>query len=530
MAALPLILIVLIVATLLWAGRKLGRYKTYIVGLMLIHGALVLPFRCSFYGMENEDAYVYGASGRYYSLHGLSETTPSLTVAPTVGSLKKPVIDQTYSGHLITFPAFLGTIFQILGYSPTIVQLINALLSTLAILPLSVVAHYCWGSRTTSLTAAAFFSLSPAINVMHGTTFSEPFSSFFVIASILMTIPVLRYRKTGQSFYPWKTIVFWGILLCAVTLIKRDNLILLSIPAFLAVRKKSPTSIRIAAIVLGATIILIHWGLLATPGTISPELEEAQGFPFSFNNFQRLLPTFLMGIFDWKWTALLPYAVFLALMIVVRKRRRFAAMLALLVTGFVLMYCCHYRSYWFSQGEDAHAAGMLRYLTNFFPLLAVLASGCICFLHYRFLHLRRSTLVFGGALTVMLVFTFWMTLRLRSEWAQLEERFQTGGVKQILKHLPDNAIVFTDQGIIYQFLGPADLFTVNLNSFSRDLVQKGYVPEKRPWFFHCQQEMHGALYAKRWPSAVALANQFSKNGLVVARGNNWILYRISPKK
>jgi len=198
-----------------------------------------------FYGLEYEDAYIFNASSRQLNYSANPGPHPFLTSSCSVGSLVDCQINGTYSGHLIGFPAVTSFAHRIFGFNPNSISFINLLASLLSTALVFLISQKLLSNTIFGLASVAVFSSTPVINVFHTSSLSETFSSTAILIFLLLYLEQLDQSERG-GFRDAKLLILATVLaMFFAVLVKRENLLLLSLPLITIVigRYKSNKSI-----------------------------------------------------------------------------------------------------------------------------------------------------------------------------------------------------------------------------------------------------------------------------------------------
>jgi hypothetical protein len=180
--------------------------------------------------LEYEDAYVYNGFSRLLLYNQDFGVEPFLTKGCMVGSLSNCLLLGTYSGHLIGFPSVVFLLFKLFGYHQHAICMVSFVSSLFSIVLVFLISTTLIGDRFFAFMSALVYSLTPIMSVFHASSLSETFSSTFVLLSLLA---YLWNIKMGRGVSILGRVALWGFLFTAqlsAALIKRENLILLSLP------------------------------------------------------------------------------------------------------------------------------------------------------------------------------------------------------------------------------------------------------------------------------------------------------------
>jgi len=337
------------------------------VSIVLKLTLFIMPF----YGLEYEDAFIFTDVGRSININYDFSSQPYQTNVCEVGSLKNCETYATYGGHFIVFPLLIALINKLVGYSTLNVLWLNALLSLLVLfISLKIVKLIIPGNKAAIFFSGLFLATTPFFSIFNTSGLSETFSSIFVVVAVYLYIRTCQNRDEN-----W--LIFLTIPLISFSfLIKRENLILLSLPmidlVILLLQKKRINEVGKPLIVASASALL---GLTTFFILNISRIESEESFAIQSNTFSLryaliLFPTFLKALLSIKYFGLIGIAFLFTPLLLSLTDKRHLRILILFSWLFVFMYSFHYRGYYFVKYKDVSTFDTLRFFTNFFLFFA----------------------------------------------------------------------------------------------------------------------------------------------------------------
>jgi 4-amino-4-deoxy-L-arabinose transferase-like glycosyltransferase len=160
--------------------------------------------------------------------------------------------------HPPTYPYLLGAIYRVFGPHVTAGRAAGALLGTVTVLLLYLVAREVWSERV-ALVAAALASVFPPLVMLNASLLSE---SLFLPLELGLVLAVLAYRRRGQRLR-WAAAI--GIF-CGLAALTREVALLLVVPGAIGAWTVRPLfswrALRAPAVVVLATVLtIVPWTL-----------------------------------------------------------------------------------------------------------------------------------------------------------------------------------------------------------------------------------------------------------------------------
>lgn len=482
-----------------------------------------------FFGLEYEDAYVYNSYARFLLYNPDTAIDPFLTKGCLIGSLRDCQAIGTYSGHLIGLPSIVYLFFKFFGYTPyaaSIINLICALISTILIFHVSRIIV---PQGNAFFYSTFVYALTPIMNLFHTTSLSETCSSTFILLSLLLYLSKTTEQDTSsrlQNVTSWINIALAVFFAC---LIKRENLILLSLP-FLTIllsviEKRRVTKVDVLPLLpffaFSAVIIFFHFGYINLYETVNVENAEAKGVAFHWSYFLDILPAFIKSFFAFQWFSVFSFFLFGSLIIFFRRFYTYRLLLypVALFFFYLILYSVHYRSYYFVHTGAIHEFDTLRYIANLFPFYAILVGFCLGKSgeslaklappsKYPALKAFRITLI-----CLFIGFTLFQSYVIRETFAGVEKVERLAPITETLKVLRSNRdVILTDEPLLFQLFGPDNLFVIDLHCLGKE-ISESYLRElvKQTDVYYLKKAAYDTeLDITRNPGAFDIASKFRK--------------------
>jgi 4-amino-4-deoxy-L-arabinose transferase-like glycosyltransferase len=153
------------------------------------------------------------------------------------------------------YPYFLGAVYAVTGQRWTAGLLAAAVLGTLVVLLIYLVAERLWGRRV-ALVSAALAAVFPPLVTLGAALLSEP---LFLVIELGLVLAVLAFRRSAD----WRFAAAAG-LLAGLGALTRANGVLLVIPAIVGVWTARPllgrrALVAPAAVLLAAALAIAPW-------------------------------------------------------------------------------------------------------------------------------------------------------------------------------------------------------------------------------------------------------------------------------
>jgi len=461
----------------------LKKRTVWIMVAITLAGLMKYPFGGSvFSGLEYEDAFIYNAAARFALNNGAATTVqPFLTASCSNGSLVTCNEYSTYAGHVIGYSSVIAGAAKVFGYGPQLANYVSFSASVICAVVLFIAALLISKSVAFSAIAVFIFDLLPFQNLFATASVVEPFSSLFVLLSLLSYLVCVHFRP--QQMQRWRSILSWGGLFLvwwACILIKRENAIAIALlPAVtvaLMLVERQPLRALIGKVVPICCIwVALAWFYLAeidVAATIRAEVPDVGGFPFSIYFLPKLLPVFLATLFDWRLFFVLSALLPLALVKVIRGPGGPSLMWypIALFFAYLLIYSLHYRSYYFIKTGVVAEFDTYRYLAHLIPLYSLFAAAGFQYCWAAFKNVPSAHARIGKRLTVCIagiaiVFSAVQTSNLRAYYSEIEDSNRLGAVKSVLHFLQpiDHPYaILTDDVLLFQIFGSSTEFLIDL--------------------------------------------------------------------
>lgn len=185
------------------------------------------------------------------------------------------------------YPFLLGGVFVVSGDSVTAARLAGALLGTIVVLLVYLIAARLWGRRTGWI-AGMVAALFPPLAFWNAALLSEP---LFLAVELAAVLSVLLLRESDKA-------VRWSLLagiLCGIAALTRSNGALLVVPIALGVwgmkPRGAPRSFAYPALVIvGAILVIAPWSVrntLAFDAFLPTTTQSGYGLAGTYNETAR---------------------------------------------------------------------------------------------------------------------------------------------------------------------------------------------------------------------------------------------------
>lgn len=425
-------------------------YAKYIIPYCIL---LTLLFKYNwgfeFWGLEYEDAYSFSFCARQFS-HNIYPTS-FLIDAIAIGSLDEPSSLFTYGGHFITYPVFLSIFTRPLGWSPSLIFIINTIVSFIILLILSLIGR----NNKFWFIAPSLYCVAPIINVFTTCCLSEIFSSL-----ICLTFIYTYLKKQNNRDVTLCLISFGLALLC-----KRENMALLFIPIIDTLIKYLKTK-QVATIRLGIQhvfpyILVAAIYILGCQNIFNIENIESEDIgqsTFSLTYFVILFPIFIKSLLSPSFFSISVYiyiGYILYVLLHKGKLHKVQLISILLISVYILLYTCHYRGWFFLNGEKIDEFESFRYINNFFYLFPI----ALCYFYAK-----RTKLIII-LIIVSLSVSFYQTIEQRTSLAKIEQEERFNEVTMVVDYIENQekaSILICDNILVYQNKCNSDFFVCDI--------------------------------------------------------------------
>jgi hypothetical protein len=217
--------------------------------------------------------------------------------------------------------------------------------------------------------------------------------------------------------------------------------------------------------------------ILFALGIVSIYKDEAGSIaytPFSILYALRLLPAFIQSMFCFENSFI--WGLFFVLLPVTLLKTKNYIGIFLIVMGYLIIYSCHWRSYYFLVGQDVSIHDADRYLLALTPLIAILLGGCVKLLvdtsvaHIRFA--GRLKLIWVGIFCTSIFIYSCVQTSITRQRLILIEQSHIGPFIQALNHCErasgSNVTIATFNICYFQIYGRSGLQLFDLRFISRE--------------------------------------------------------------
>jgi len=430
--------------------------------LLLAFFVRILFIYYPYWGLEYEDAYIFSTVSRAINIKYDFSLDPFYTKTGTFGSFLDVQKTETISGHFIFFPILLSVINYLIGYSARNVMYVNTFLSLITIffalktaVLLEIKKGWLWAFGLVFITV-------PFLTIYNTSGLSETFSSVFVMAAVFY-----YFKSKAISFKNRKSVTIYVILLAAAVFIKRDNLVLMTIPVIdfvAAMYKQDRKGIRKSLAVVFAQIILIaSFSLfLDINRTLLDEFKDIKASPFSIQYLLRIFPVFVSSLFKVNFFSIIGFLLCFALFLSIRRINSSMLVLIAIITGYLFTYSFHYRSYYFvNNNQSINVIDTLRYFTNFLPIICIFSFLVIG----KFIDsILKNQYFLTLCVVVTVIFNVVNIVFLRKDLSDVEFKERIEPVRMTLSLMKADDIIITDRPIVFKLFCSKELFVVDVNS------------------------------------------------------------------
>lgn len=399
-------------------------------------------FCIDFWGLEYEDAYSFSFCARQFSYD--IYPTSFLIDAISIGSLETPLSTFTYGGHFITYPVFLSIFTNVLGWSPSLLSIINTLVAFFILLILSV-----WSKeKGHKFILPAIYCFAPIINVFTTCFLSETFSSLLCISFLF------AYLKNERFKFEYHLLSFLSLFLAI--LCKRENLALLLVPIINIVWQQRYNTfskiVKIKNIIWHMSpfivITLLYLGFCQNVFNIeNTESLDIGQRTFSIEYFIKLFPVFVKSLFSIKYFSIVVPIIVSCCILVYKNKAPFnraTLLITILFIAYLFLYSSHYRGYFFINDGNITEFETFRYLNNFYYLIPLL-FGTLSYTNKQF-YIRPL-------IGTLLCFSLYMTIHLRIIYSDMEKniRFnEVGVISDYIENTKGKSILICENILLYQ--------------------------------------------------------------------------------
>lgn len=449
-----------------------------------------------FHGIEYEDCFVHQANARlmYYSggNNSIRETIPML------GSVQHPVATESFY-HYIGYPSLIWGFMKCFGDTPLAGHLVSLIFSIMSVVIVYLTVHELYPEKQLALICALIYAAIPIVNIYSSATSAEVLSGFSII--FVVYVIVLQGRDCSTWFI---RATYSSLVLCALMfaiLAKRENIILvLLVPlvSYFLSDKKGLRQLLVSVVnnILPITASLVLSYSMGLCQVYGDEVTAINLPPFSMAYAKTLAPAFLKAILNYKDYSIFGYLLVL-LPIVAFKFRKLNGII--FITGaYLLLYSCHWRSYYFLQGQAVTTQDTVRYLLAINPLIVILFGASAYLLiealrqimNKRFQQFRY---VLGIAFILIILLSAKSSRNEKNALAGFEQRERIDPVLAMLKYMDQNSdrktIVATFNTCYFQIYGRPDINVFDFSFISR-------LPSELLERIFSESEVYGFFFAE----------------------------------
>lgn len=416
-----------------------------------------------FWGMEYEDSFIYNDTARYLTFEYDYKSMPFKCQSCLDGSFLKCNSYGSFGGHFLTFPFLISMFNYIFSYNYNNIFILNFLISISLLLYIIK-----WTQQNNSNFSLPIFiillSLTPFITVFNTSGLSETLSSFFVLIFFLSV-----FKLNEIDFKYSLTFLIAFITLIISILIKRENLTLLvflfTLPLLRYYFNQRILVKNYLMFVLSTSLLILT--LIYKINVI--EVESNEGIDvgsstFNLTNFFINIQQLFLAILNYSYWGITGIVFIIAtIYFFIKKNKSKIGLFSLVLTLlYVLVYCCHYRSYYQVKFNIVHPFETLRYSTNYFPLIAIFISS------QNFTNIKIITLFKNNYLIILsFILLAYNVFELRINLSDDEYFSRIRPVETTLNHCKKNDIIITDIPIVFHCYASSRQTIVNLYSLNQ---------------------------------------------------------------
>ncbi len=479
---IPTALFLIVLSGLIYhVGKYLPR-GLVIIGILGIafipkFAALSSPY----YGTEYEDAFVFQADSKSLAEH-ISEADPFRIQIAEYNFEKKENQLRSYTGHFTSFSALVWVGNKAFGYSRFRTIELNLLFSGLLFLMLYLTVYLASNDRYGALISILILATSPVINLFQTSGLAETYSSLMIAIFMYFAI---RFWKSEKLCHLDTIFLIASLLL--VLLIKRENMVLLSVLPFIGYRLVKHRGYWWIS-VLGVALSL-YFVFVKPFSTEFLEASSIQASTFSFSYLLVQLPTYVAAFFKPQLYGVAFWILSLLVIFLIRNRSlpkpESLAVLGVFL-GYLAIYSLHYRSRYFVLSMEMTDFETFRYANNFFfliPLFIGMNLKPIVEVWCKKFELKYLTSI----LVIIFFVSVYFSQAIRTDF-QVEE-FQTRilpllAANKLIRELSDSElrpVLVTDLPIVGKML-EANEFSVFVQEFQTEHDYAQYIDKDLLYF------------------------------------------------
>lgn len=521
------------------------QHKYLIVILIIANIFFKYPLSNHFFnGCEYEDAYVYNATGRYLAENNtINNFQTYLTSCCVWGNLANCQKSGTYSGHVIGFSLILYLLNISFGFNPLTANIVSLFLSCISIITLFIMAFYIINDIKYSIICCSLFILIPIFNVYCSTTFSEPTSMAFVSVSLLIYLDYMTDSINNKIYKYSLHLVALFFLMGFIILIKRENIIVILLLPLASLiyswidKKNIICNDNIIKIVLylPITIVAILMALFNIDylKTIHYEESDIGTSAFSIYYIISNFTVFIKGLLSWNWYLFFSYSFFAGILLLLKYKK--VIVLIVIYFGYLLLYTCHHRSYYFIKGRGVSEIEFVHYMINMILIYSLIGGiGFYQFINYFLkMNIFKRNYAFYGLISLLTIgicgLSYYNTNNLRKSYYEEEYITRILPIKKTLDYIPLlDAVIITSEPLLFQIIGPKSLGIINLTviNVKNDAIKIDKMIDSGNVYYLDNDIHHNDYDLHRWPSQIKYLNNKNKE-IIYSEFNKYTLYKLS---
>lgn len=530
--------------------KIISDYKYYLITIIAINIFIKFSFfNNTFNGLEYEDAYIYNATARYYLLNTNNEINSFLTNCCVLGSLKDCWVYGTFSGHVIGYPFLIYLLSKLFGYNPYFANIISYCFSCFSAVTIFILAFYIINDIYYAISSSVVFSCIPIFNVYSATSFSEPISNAFIIATMLL---YMIYISDIQDKYIRTKNIIWHLIplyliLAYLILIKRENIIVgicLLLATLIHFVKNHDYKIHynikkviyfLPSLIISGIIALVVINYFQT---LECEEIEIAAKAFSISYFKVNIIKIIDGLLIYDWYLIFTLFMVIGLTISIKYDKSYYLLTVFI--GYTILYTFHHRSYYFVKGGGVTEIEFVRYTINIIGVYSLIAGLGIYHmgkLIYNYIISNFRFKIFHINIGVFIIIimicsiSFYKTICLRTNLVSLENAKRIQPMESVLEYLKGKkAVVVTMDTLLYQIFGPDNLELVSIATINKckPIQYFNNIIKQNDVYYVEKDEYSDTLNQERWAEQFDYLN--NKKGTLCYYGDNgsvkWKIYKL----
>jgi hypothetical protein len=433
-----------------------------IIASAQIIATTTLPFM----GLEYEDSYVFSVHAKRLYEGFRTTIDPLQTHVCVLGSLRNCELDATSGGHLTNMPSITTLFHYIFGYNALQTNYNNIIFSAFSsfIIYLTL-SHYNTNSNMKLVLTIAYL-ITPAIGTFHASALSETVSAFYLCVLIYSYSVISKEcdNNINAKISYYMIICVYSFTLMLLT--KRDNSAAIALPIVLLLYSHTKFTFLDKNFILSLSMIIvfiIYYTIFNFLGVEADETIDINAPTFSVTYLVQLVPIFIEALINPLWFSFIPLLSFYgALITIYQKNIRIKTIpISLMTITYFIMYCSHYRGYYFIKNGYVESFEALRYVNNFYPLIIILASFAL----NNIINIKHKISIPTKIITIcFLLSTLISFIHVWKDWTNHEADEMISPAKLISKEITnESSYLMTDIPLVFQLFGSSNLNIIDQN-------------------------------------------------------------------